>query len=98
MSLIGSWVRSPPPLPKVPLSPLPLPPEAHGFGPKRPMFWPQVGPNFLPTLARLSLVEGEALRTFMWRCIDRISNDALSGKGILSARCSADLRERPFQI
>src|SRR5258708_29262004 len=41
------WVRTPPPLPKVPLSPLPLPPEAHGFGPRRPMFWPQLGPKFL---------------------------------------------------
>lgn len=39
---------SPPPLPKVALSPLPLPPERHGLGPERPMFWPQVGPKFWP--------------------------------------------------
>jgi hypothetical protein len=39
-------VRSPPPLPKVLLSLLPLPPENPRLGPKRPWFWPQVGPNF----------------------------------------------------
>src|SRR5260370_42188801 len=39
-------VRSPPPLPKVLLSLLPLPPENHRLGPKRPWFWPQVGPKF----------------------------------------------------
>jgi hypothetical protein len=40
-------VRSPPPLPKVLLSPLPLPPENLRLGPTRPRFWPQVGPKFL---------------------------------------------------
>jgi hypothetical protein len=33
---IGGHVRSPPPLPKVLLSLLSLPPETHGLGPKKP--------------------------------------------------------------
>jgi hypothetical protein len=49
-------VRSPPPLPKVLLSLLPLPPENRRSGPERPWFWPQSWPQIFALVCRGDLM------------------------------------------